>query len=100
MILEEYHLTKEQLDGIYLAGAFGNYLNIENTMKIGLLPRIDKDKIAFIENASLAGAKTLLISAPSRKEIEALVKKIRFISLASRPSLQQNFVEAIEFQAL
>ncbi len=97
MILEEYHLTKEQLDGIYIAGAFGNYLNIENTMKIGLLPRIDKDKIAFIGNASLAGAKTLLISSPARKVIEALVKKIRFISLASRHSFQQNFVEAIEF---
>jgi uncharacterized 2Fe-2S/4Fe-4S cluster protein (DUF4445 family) len=97
MILEEFHLTKEELHGIYIAGAFGNYLNIENAMKIGLLPRIDEDKIAFIGNASLAGAKTLLISAPSRKVIEALVKKIRFISLASRPSFQQNFVEAIEF---
>jgi len=97
MILEEFHLTKEELDGIYIAGAFGNYLNIENAMKIGLLPRIDENNIFFIGNASLAGAKTFLISATSRKVIEALVKKIRFISLASRPSFQQNFVEAIEF---
>jgi uncharacterized 2Fe-2S/4Fe-4S cluster protein (DUF4445 family) len=97
MMLEEHHLTKDQLDGIYIAGAFGNYLNIKNSMKIGLLPPIDEDKIIFIGNASLAGAKNLLVSAESRKNVENLVRKIRFVSLASRPSFQQIFLEALAF---
>jgi len=99
MMLDEHHLTKDQLDGIYIAGAFGNYLNIKNSMKIGLLPRIDEKKILFIGNASLAGAKTLLVSATSRRSVENLAKKIRFVSLASRPSFQQMFVEALEFSS-
>ena len=99
MMLDEHHLTKDRLDGIYIAGAFGNYLNIKNSMKIGLLPRIDQDKILFIGNASLAGAKNMLVSAESRKIIENLVRKIRFVSLASRPSFQQRFVEALEFSS-
>jgi uncharacterized 2Fe-2S/4Fe-4S cluster protein (DUF4445 family) len=97
MMIEEHHITKDELDGIYIAGAFGNYLNIKNSMKIGLLPRIDEDKIIFIGNAALAGAKTLLISATSRSSVENLVRKIRFVSLASRPSFQKNFVESLEF---
>jgi uncharacterized 2Fe-2S/4Fe-4S cluster protein (DUF4445 family) len=97
MILHEAGLSKDQLDGIYVAGAFGNYLNIRNTKILGLLPRIKNDKIVFIGNASLAGAKTLLLSEPARKTIENLVKKVRFVSLASRPSFQQNFVEALTF---
>ncbi len=99
MLLEEHHLKKDQLDRIFIAGAFGNYLNIENSKKIGLLPSIDKDKIIFIGNASLAGAKSLLISAASRRSVENLARKIRFVSLASRPAFQQRFVEALEFSS-
>ncbi len=99
MMLEEHHLTNDQLDGVYIAGAFGNYLNIKNSMKIGLLPQIDKDKIIFIGNAALAGAKTLLISTTSRNSVESLVRKIRYVSLASRPSFQKKFVEALEFSS-
>jgi uncharacterized 2Fe-2S/4Fe-4S cluster protein (DUF4445 family) len=97
MMLEEHHLTNDQLDGVYIAGAFGNYLNIKNSMKIGLLPQIDEEKIIFVGNAALAGAKTLLISTTSRNSVENLVRKIRFVSLASRPSFQKKFVDALEF---
>lgn len=99
MMLEEHNLSTDQLDGIYIAGAFGNYLNIENSMKIGLLPRIDEDRIVFIGNAALAGAKTLLLSERSRKDVENLASKIRFVSLASRPSFQKKFIEALEFRS-
>lgn len=97
MILQENSLTKDQLDGIYIAGAFGNYLNIKNSIRIGLLPQIDEEKIIFIGNSSLAGAKALLLSAKSRKETEALVKKIQYLSLASNPMFQKNFIDALEF---
>jgi uncharacterized 2Fe-2S/4Fe-4S cluster protein (DUF4445 family) len=99
MMLEEHHLTSDQLDGIYIAGAFGNYLNIKNGMKIGLLPQIDEEKIIFVGNAALAGAKTLLLSVTSRNSVENLVRKIRFVSLASRPSFQKKFVDALEFSS-
>jgi uncharacterized 2Fe-2S/4Fe-4S cluster protein (DUF4445 family) len=98
MILQEYSLKVEQLDGIFIAGAFGNYLNIKNSMKIGLLPKIDEKKIIFIGNSSLAGARALLLSSQSRKKIESLVKKIQYISLATKPLFQNYFIEALEFK--
>lgn len=97
MILEEYHLTKEELDGIFVAGAFGNYLNIQNSIRIGLLPEIDEDKCIFIGNASLAGARALLLSLPAREEIDSLVKKIQYLSLANNPLFQKYFIESLEF---
>ncbi len=98
MILLKRQLQFGDLDGIFIAGAFGNYLNIENSMRIGLLPRIDKNKVHFIGNSSIAGAKGFLLSGPTRKRIESLVKKIQFFSLASDPLFQKHFIEAIEFQ--
>jgi uncharacterized 2Fe-2S/4Fe-4S cluster protein (DUF4445 family) len=98
MILKKYQIRKEDLDGIFIAGAFGNYLNIKNAMKIGLLPQIIKEKIIFIGNSSLAGARALLLSQPAREKMDALVKKINYLSLASDPLFQKNFIENLEFK--
>lgn len=97
MILLKNELKIAQLDGLFIAGAFGNYLNVKNTIKIGLLPQIDEAKIIFIGNASLAGAKALLLSSSARKKIESLVKEIQYFSLATDPLFQEYFVGALEF---
>jgi uncharacterized 2Fe-2S/4Fe-4S cluster protein (DUF4445 family) len=99
MMLAQNQLTVEDLDGIYIAGAFGNYLNIRNSMAIGLLPRIDESNVTFIGNASLAGARQLLLAKEEREKVEALVRKIRYVSLAADPQFQDHFIQALEFQA-
>jgi len=98
MILKRYNLKSKDLDGIFIAGAFGNYLNIKNSLKIGLLPEIDDDKITFIGNAALAGAQALLLSLPAREKIESLVDKIKYLSLATAPEFQGVFIESLEFK--
>jgi len=100
MILKEYHLKKEELDGIFIAGAFGNYLNIKNSMRIGLLPQIDDERIIFIGNSSLAGVKALLLSKPAREKIDSLIKKIQYLSMATNPLFQEYFIEALEFKEI
>jgi uncharacterized 2Fe-2S/4Fe-4S cluster protein (DUF4445 family) len=99
MMMEKFNLKKKDLDGIFIAGAFGNYLNISNSMKVGLLPHVETEKIHFIGNGSLAGAKALLLSSPARDKIETLVKHIRFISLAMDPSFQKKFIASLRFNA-
>jgi len=98
MILMKNNLKLDQLDGIFIAGAFGNYLNIRNSIRIGLLPPLDDEKIHFVGNSSLAGAKAFLLSRPAREKIESLVKTIRFFSLAADPMFQDYFIEALEFK--
>lgn len=97
MILDRYRIKKERLDNVFIAGAFGNYLNIKNAMKIGLLPPIDPKKVIFVGNASLAGARALLLSKQARVKTEALVRKIHYISLATDPRFQDIFVNSLHF---
>ena len=99
MMLTENHLAEEDLDGIYIAGAFGNYLNIKNSMKIGLLPQVDERKLVFIGNSSLAGARLLLISDHERERVESLIQKIHYVSLASDTQFQDYFIKALEFKS-
>jgi uncharacterized 2Fe-2S/4Fe-4S cluster protein (DUF4445 family) len=97
MLLKRFSVDSGRLDGIFIAGAFGNYLNVKNSIRIGLLPALPEDKIHFVGNSSLAGAKALLISAPLREEIKTLARQIQFISLASDAKFQDCFVDSLEF---
>lgn len=97
MMLKIHKLKKDDLDGIFIAGAFGNYLNIQNAMTLGLLPSIDPKKIFFIGNSSLAGAKALLLSEHAKQKTEALVRKIQYVSLATNPMFQDYFIAALDF---
>ncbi len=97
MILEKNRIKKEQLDRVFIAGAFGNYLNTKNAVRIGLLPSVDPKKIVFVGNSSLAGARALLLSKKARNKTEALIRKIRYISLASDPRFQNIFVDSLHF---
>jgi len=99
MMLTQNRLAVGDLDGIYIAGAFGNYLNIRNSVAIGLLPRTDEKRVIFIGNSSLAGARQLLLSKVEREKVEALVRKIRYVSLAADPQFQDQFIQALEFKA-
>lgn len=97
LMLQKYRLKKEDLDRIFIAGAFGNYLNIPNSQILGLLPDIDPTKIEFIGNSALAGAKAILLSLPMQQKTGPMTKKIQYISLATDPHFQDCFIKALEF---
>jgi len=97
LMLREQRMSLKDLDMVYVAGAFGSSLDIRNAQALGLLPAVPEEKIAFVGNASLAGARKLLLSAPARAEAEALAGTIAHVSLAARPDFQDEFVGALEF---
>lgn len=97
MMLTSAGLSPADLDGLFIAGAFGNYLNIAKAASLGLLPSIDPSKVTFLGNASLAGARVLLISLETRRRLESLVGGIKHFSLASQPSFQDTFIGSLEF---
>ena len=97
MICEKYRIKKVDLDMVYIAGAFGNYLDTKNAMRIGLLPEIDLAKIVYVGNSSLAGARALLLSRPARKRTESLIRKVEYVSLASDPRFQDCFIDSLNF---
>jgi len=97
LMLKMHKLDKDDLDEIFIAGAFGNYLNVQNAMTLGLLPPVDPEKIYFIGNSSLAGARALLLSEQTKQKTEALVRKIRYVSLATNSRFQDTFIAALDF---
>ena len=58
---------------VYVAGGFGNYLNVRKAIRIGLLPDLPIEHFQFIGNGSLQGAKMALLS---RQAFDVMEKRI------------------------
>ena len=97
LMLREFRVAAADLDRVVVAGAFGSSLDIANAVSLGLLPNLPEDRIVFIGNASLAGARLLLLARPARTAAEELAAKISHVSLATRPDFQDEFVQGLEF---
>ena len=96
MLLSSSGLDVAALDGLIVAGAFGNEMNIAHAISIGLLPRIDRKKIQFVGNSSLAGARALLLSRMERARCERLASRVRHIGLAKGEHFQETYIQSLE----
>ena len=91
-------LSEKDLDKIYLAGGFGNYLNKKSAVKIGLLPNIDLDKIIPIGNAAGSGAVLALINSDEWEATEKIRSQAEHIELAHSSEYQENLLESMMFE--
>jgi len=98
VLLKEYGAQTQDIDEVYLAGAFGNYLNPESACTVGLIPKALKSKIKGIGNAAGAGAKLAIISRNEYERAVALSQKINYIELSSHPSFNSTFFNKVGFE--
>jgi len=73
----------EQIDTFFVAGGFGNYLNIPKSISIGLLPDIDPKKIQFVGNSSLIGARMALLSKDAFEHAGEIANMMTNIELST-----------------
>jgi uncharacterized 2Fe-2S/4Fe-4S cluster protein (DUF4445 family) len=88
-------LSFEQLDTFYVAGGFGNYLNVPKAVAIGLLPDIPKEKIKFIGNSSLTGARMALTSEEAFEKCLHVSRSMTNIELSNYPPYMDEYIAAL-----
>ena len=87
-------VTFDDLDKIYIAGGFGNFINMDSAITIGLFPDVDRSKFAYLGNASLSGAKKALLSKGFRDRIDELFPKMTYVDLSSDPVFYDEYMSA------
>ncbi|MFT5365717.1 MAG: uncharacterized 2Fe-2S/4Fe-4S cluster protein (DUF4445 family) [Candidatus Latescibacterota bacterium] len=100
IVMREFGIRPEQIDRLYLAGGFANYVNVENAIEIGFLAPVPIDRIEKVGNAAIQGAREILLSRKKRADIEALVKRIEHIELETQPDFFDAFVEGCQFKPM
>ncbi|MFC1828561.1 ASKHA domain-containing protein [Thermodesulfobacteriota bacterium] len=94
-LLEEVGLSVHDIQHIYLAGGFGSYVDLEKAMTIGLLPETDPERVRFIGNGSLMGAKMSSLTNRIRRDVVDVTKRMTNFELSETPSYMNNYVAAL-----
>lgn len=94
-LLEEVGLSMDAIERIILAGGFGSYIDLEKAMTIGLLPEIDPDRVIFIGNGSLMGARMSSLTNRIRKDVVEVTKRMTNFELSETPSYMDHYVAAM-----
>lgn len=87
----------EDIRTVYLAGAFGNYLNPASACRIGMIPPVLADRVVPIGNAAGEGAKLCAVSREEFVYSQRLAQSTEFLELASLPEFQDRFVDSLGF---
>jgi len=94
LLVSELGSGLESVKQVYLAGAFGNYVNTASAGRIGLLP-FPTGRIVPSGNTALLGAKIALFT--EQGAWDALASRIEHISLHEKPDFQNIYVEEMTF---
>ncbi len=94
VLMNSTQTKTEDLDAIYIAGGFGNFMNVQQAVTVGMLPDVPVEKIQFVGNTSIAGAKTVLMSRKALETAEKIANSMTYFDLMSHSGYMDEFVRA------
>lgn len=97
LMTEYMGIEMEEIHTVYLAGAFGNYLNPASMCDIGMIPPELLTKIQPVGNAAGEGAKMCALSREAFERSGRIAKETEFLELATREDFQDVFIDELEF---
>jgi uncharacterized 2Fe-2S/4Fe-4S cluster protein (DUF4445 family) len=96
-LIRHMGLDFKDVKKVFIAGGFGNYINVENAKTIGLLPDLDNQRFIFVGNSSLSGARQVLLFKKAMKKTEEIAKKITYFELSVEPGYMEEYTAALFF---
>ena len=83
------------VERILIGGSFGQYINVEKAVQIGLLPDMPWDKFQFLGNTSLQGALLALLNREYRQQITETAAKMTYLELSADNTFYDAFTSAL-----
>lgn len=91
LLLKDAGLSAQDLDHILVAGAFGNFIDIDDAITVGLLPDVPRKTVEQIGNIAGTGACRLVACGSVRRRAARLATEVRYLELASQPDFDTVF---------
>ncbi len=91
-------LEPKDVDDVFVAGGFGNYMDITDAFTIGLLPPELRGKVVPIGNSSAAGAALCLLNHTLFDRCRRFAKKVRYYELSSDKEFTDLYIDAMMFE--
>ncbi len=90
-LMKKMNVDELDVNLVFIAGAFGSYINPESARIIGMYPEISLNKVRIVGNAAGTGARMALISKSIRDLAEEISRKVKYVELGAEPGFQAEF---------
>ena len=98
ILLKQANLRFEDMEALFLAGGFGNYLNVESATKIGLIPARMKDKVIPLGNTAGTGAiLSLTCESFETRVINEILHRTKYVELSIDDDFPLEFAMNMSF---
>lgn len=94
ILLEQVGMDFSSVEQMIITGGFGQYLDVEKAITIGLLPDIDRGKFKYMGNSSIAGAYMALLSDRFRQEALEISNSMTYLDFSSSGKFMEEFTRA------
>ncbi|MCL6451471.1 MAG: ASKHA domain-containing protein [Acetobacteraceae bacterium] len=94
-LLKAADLPPDGVERIFIAGGFGNYLNLRDAINIGLLPDLPPERYRFSGNTSLKGARLALLSRPALEDAHQIARRMTYLELSVGAGFMEEFTSAL-----
>jgi len=84
----------DELEKVFIAGAFGTYLDIFAAQVLGILPDIPEERFSLVGNGSVMGASMILLSRAMDVEAKRIARMVKAIELNVVKEFQDEFIRA------
>jgi uncharacterized 2Fe-2S/4Fe-4S cluster protein (DUF4445 family) len=94
-LLQVADLRPSDIQRVYIAGGFGRFLDLERSIRIGLLPDLPREVFRYVGNSSLRGAKEVLLDRRRWEEAHETADRLTYVELSAGTSFMDEFVSAL-----
>jgi uncharacterized 2Fe-2S/4Fe-4S cluster protein (DUF4445 family) len=96
-LLDVWGASTDNIDRVFLSGAFGTYVRRESVLQIGMLPPFPLEKISSVGNAAGQGAKLGLLSRTKWEQVQKLVECIEYFELSFYKKFSDIYMNSMYF---
>ena len=93
-LLQSVDMTPDCIDTVVVAGGIGSGINMQNAVRIGMLPDVDLTKYRYIGNSSLTGAYAMVMSDEANAKCHEVAANMTYLELSTYPGYMDSFVAA------
>jgi len=95
VMLRSLDIQASDIEAVLIGGGFGQHINVEKSILIGLLPDLPWDRFRFLGNTSALGASRVLLSRGARRQAEKIAAGVTYLELVADNSFMNEFTSTL-----
>jgi uncharacterized 2Fe-2S/4Fe-4S cluster protein (DUF4445 family) len=83
------------IERLLVGGSFGQYINVEKAVQVGLLPDLPWERFSFLGNTAILGAYRALLARRERAAVQAIAARMTYLELSADNTFYDAFTSAL-----